>query len=261
MLDFQQIKAQSPPALQYFERGILREYLQYKILQGIFESKLASRISFMGGTALRILYGNNRFSKDIDLDNFGLSWAEFEELVESVKRFLSLEGFEVELKQVEKAAYHCNIRFPHILFEQGISPLEQEKILIQVDTWGQGYDYQPEARILNKFDVFTQIRATPLPILLSQKIYAAVYRKRPKGRDFYDITFLLAQTKPDFGYLQQMTGVKTSEGVRKLLLERIEGVDMDALADDVAPFLISKGDRKRVRLFKVYWEQVDLEWD
>ena len=193
MLDFQQIKMQYPPALQHFERGILREYLQYKILQGIFESKMASRVSFMGGTALRILYGNNRFSEDIDLDNFGLSWAEFEALVENVKRFLSLEGFEVELKQVEKAAFHCNIRFPHILFEQGISPLEQEKILIQVDTWAQGYDYQPEVRILNKFDVFTEIRATPLPILLSQKIYAAVNRKRPKGRDFYDITFLLAQ--------------------------------------------------------------------
>ncbi len=124
--------------MQHFEKGILREYLQYKILQGIFESKLASRVAFMGGTALRILYGNNRFSEVIDLDNFGLSWAEFEELAANVKRFLSFEGFEVELTKVEKAAYHCNIRFPHILFEQGISPLEQEKILIQVDTWAQG---------------------------------------------------------------------------------------------------------------------------
>ena len=261
MLDFQQIKAQYPPALQNYERGILREYLQHKILQGIFESKLASRVSFMGGTALRILYGNNRFSEDIDLDNFGLSWAEFEVLVENVKRFLSLEGFEVEVTKVEKAAYHCNIRFPHILFEQGISPLEQEKILIQVDTWGQGYDYQPEVRILNKFDVFTEIRATPLPILLSQKIYAAINRKRPKGRDFYDITFLLAQTKPDYGYLCQMLGAGTAEAIREKMSERLEGMDLVALADDVAPFLISKGDRKRVSLFKVYWEQVDLEWD
>ncbi len=259
MLDFRQIKAQYPPALQNYERGILREYLQYKILQGIFESKLASRISFMGGTALRILYGNNRFSEDIDLDNFGLSWAEFEALVANVKRFLSLEGFEAEVKQVEKAAYHCNIRFPHILFEHGISPLEQEKILIQVDTWAQVYEYQPEVRILNKFDVFTEIRATPLPILLSQKIYAAINRKRPKGRDFYDMTFLLAQTKPDYGFLRQMLGAGTAEEIRKMVSERLEGMDMDALANDVAPFLISDEDRKRVSMFKAFWEQAVLE--
>ena len=259
MLDFQQIKEQYPPTLQHFERGILREYLQYKILQGIFESKMAYRVSFMGGTALRILYGNNRFSEDIDLDNFGLTWAEFELLVDDAGRFLSLEGFEVELKKVEKAAYHCNIRFPRILFEHGISPLEQEKILIQVDTWAQGYDYSPDVRILNKFDVFTEIRATPLSVLLSQKIYAAINRKRPKGRDFYDITFLLAQTKPDYGYLAQMLGAGTAEGIRKMMLERLEGLDMVALADDVAPFLISEGDRKRVSLFKAYWEQAVLD--
>ena len=170
-----------------------------------------------------------------------------------------LEGFEVELKKVEKAAYHCNIRFPRILFEQGISPLEQEKILIQVDTWAQGYDYQPEVRILNKFDVFTEIRVTPLPILLSQKIYAAINRRRPKGRDFYDITFLLAQTKPDYGYLDQMLGAGTAKDIRKMMLERLEGMDMNTLANDVAPFLISEGDRKRVSLFREYWKKADLD--
>lgn len=258
MLDFQQIKAQYPSSIQHFERGILREYLQFKILQGIFESKMASRVSFMGGTALRILHGNSRFSEDIDLDNFGLSWEEFEKLVPSVRHFLTLEGFEVELTQVEKAAYHCNIRFPHILYEHGISPLPGEKILIQIDTWAQGYKYAPEVRILNKFDVFTQVRVTPLPVLLSQKIYSAINRKRPKGRDFYDITFLLAQTKPDYAYLQQMLGVGTPEGIREILLARIEGMGLDALADDVAPFLISAGDTKRVSLFRPFWEQAIL---
>lgn len=112
--------------------------------------------------------------------------------------------------------------------------------MIQVATWAQGYDYQPEVRILNKFDVFTEIRATSIPILLSQKIYAVINRKRPKGRDFYDITFLLAQTKPDYGYLGQMMGAGTAEEIREMLSERLEGMDMESLADDVAPFLISE---------------------
>ena len=104
MLEFQQIKEQYPENLQRFERSILREYLQYKILQAIFDSKHASRLSFLGGTALRIVYGNTRFSEDIDLDNLGLSWQEFEEVIQKVSRFLYLEGFVVEVNNVKKGA-------------------------------------------------------------------------------------------------------------------------------------------------------------
>jgi len=64
MLEFQQIKEQYPENLQRFERLILREYLQYKILQAIFDSKHASKLAFLGGTALRIVYGNTRFSEE-----------------------------------------------------------------------------------------------------------------------------------------------------------------------------------------------------
>ena len=70
MLDFEQIQEQYPENLQRFERAILREYLQYKVLQAIFESNYASNLAFLSGTALRIVHGNNRFSEEIDLDNF-----------------------------------------------------------------------------------------------------------------------------------------------------------------------------------------------
>jgi hypothetical protein len=63
----------APGPLQGFERAILREYLQFKILQVLFESDHAAQLSFLGGTALRIVYDNTRFSDDTDLDNFGLS--------------------------------------------------------------------------------------------------------------------------------------------------------------------------------------------
>ena len=66
MLDLQQIKNEYSEPLQGYERAIVREYLQYKILQAIFESKHASHLSFLGGTALRIVHGNSRFSEDIE---------------------------------------------------------------------------------------------------------------------------------------------------------------------------------------------------
>src|SRR4030066_975055 len=255
MLDLQEIKKQYSEPMQGYERAIIREYLQYKILQAIFESTQASKLSFLGGTALRIVHGNSRFSEDIDLDNFGLSWLEFGELAQSVKLFLELEGFLVETNLVAKDAFHCDLRFPELLYEQGLSPHQQEKILIQLDTVAQGYPYSPEARILNKFDVFTEIRVTPLNVLLSQKIFTAVNRKRPKGRDFYDITFLLSKTKPDFGFINQKMGITSPEILREELLLKIEDFDFDALAGDVAPFLIAKEQGKRGFKFREFWKQ------
>ncbi len=258
MLDFQQIQGQYPDHLRVFERALLREYLQHKILQAIFESKKAHKLAFLGGTALRIVYGNSRFSEDIDLDNFDLSWSEFEQVIQKVEHFLTLEGFEVEIKNVAKGAYHCYLRFPDLLYNQGLSPYQQEKILIQIDTTAQGFDYQPEIKILNKFDVYTEIKVTPLNILLAQKIYTAVNRKRPKGRDFFDITFLFSRTKPHFGFLIQKMGIETPEGLREGILERIETYDFQKLADDVSPFLMKKGEIKRVENFKQFWTQVEM---
>jgi predicted nucleotidyltransferase component of viral defense system len=240
MLDLEQIKNEYSEPLQGYERAIVREYLQYKILQSIFDSKQASKLSFLGGTALRIVHGNSRFSEDIDLDNFGLSWQAFGDLIQSVKLFLELEGFLVETSMVAKEAFHCDLRFPDLLFKQGLSPHQQERIFIQLDTVAQGYPYSPEVKILNKFDVFTEIRVTPLNVLLSQKIFTAVNRKRPKGRDFYDITFLFSKTRPDFGYISQAMGITSPESLRAELLLKIEAFDFEALARDVAPFLITQ---------------------
>ncbi len=259
MLDFQQIKDQYPEHMQGFERAILREYLQYKVLQAIFDSKHASKLAFLGGTALRIVYGNNRFSGDIDLDNFGLSWSDFEDVIQKVKRFLELEGFEIEVRNITKGAYRCYLRFPGLLYEQGLSPYQQEKILIQVDTTAQEYKYEPEIILLNKFDVFTEIRVTPLDVLLSQKIYTAVNRNRPKGRDFYDITYLSSRTKPDYGFLNQKLGVNTAEDLRGEITRKIEKFDFEKLSDDVAPFLMNLDYIKRVEKFRNFWKQVDLE--
>ncbi|MDY6846233.1 MAG: nucleotidyl transferase AbiEii/AbiGii toxin family protein [Chloroflexota bacterium] len=258
MLEFDQIKEQYPKHLQVFERAILREYLQCKILQAIFESNQASKLSFLGGTALRLFYDNQRFSEDIDLDNFGLTWDEFNDVVKKVERFLSLEGFEVEVRGIKKAAYHLYLKFPKLLYQEGLSPFRDEKVLIQVDTVAQGYDYDPEIKILNKFDVFSEIRVTPISLLLSQKIYCAVNRIRPKGRDFYDITFLFARTKPDFDYLYKKMGVNSSGQIKAFVNKKISHYDFDNLAEDVAPFLINRKEILRVKKFKEFWAQVDL---
>ena len=48
------------------EQGALREILQESALLGLWRGKFFEKAVFYGGTALRILYGLDRFSEDLD---------------------------------------------------------------------------------------------------------------------------------------------------------------------------------------------------
>ncbi|KKP33293.1 MAG: hypothetical protein A2312_01900 [Candidatus Staskawiczbacteria bacterium RIFOXYB2_FULL_32_9] len=258
MLTLQQIEKQYPENLQPFKRGILREYLQYKILEIIFSSKFANKLSFMGGTVLRLIYGNTRFSEDLDFDNFALSEKEFDELSGIIKKSLELQGLKTEISTVAKGAFRCNIRLPEILFENNLSLFKEEKILIQVDSFAQNFDYKPEKKNLNKFDVFSEIFITPPDILLSQKIYAIFNRKRAKGRDFYDIVFLLSFTKPNYKYLKQKLDINSPEELKRKIISLSVDLNFEELAKDAEMFLFSGQDSKKIKSFVDYIKQIEL---
>jgi predicted nucleotidyltransferase component of viral defense system len=212
MLAFSEIIKLYPKNLQKFERFIFQEYLQYKILQIVFNSASANRLSFLGSTCLRIVHGNRRFSEDIDFDNFNLSIEDFDSISALISKELSKEGYETEIRTVHKGAYYCYIKFPELLYSEGLSVYKEEKILIQLDTEAQHFAFEPEKIILNKFDVFTQINTTPLDLLLAQKFYSIINRKRNKGRDFFDVVFLLSLIKsPNYDYLNQKIKVNTKK--------------------------------------------------
>jgi predicted nucleotidyltransferase component of viral defense system len=259
MLTLSEIETHYPENLRGYKRFILREYLQHKLLQLLFDSEFAPELCFLGGTCLRIVHGNTRFSEDLDFDNFAIAEDTFEKISGSLQKELAAEGYEVEMKTVYKGAYHCYIRFPEILFREGLSGHREEKILIQLDTEPQHYDFTPEKFILNRFDVFTQINITPLPLLLSQKFYAICNRERNKGRDFFDVAFLLSKiNKPDYGYLEVKLGINSAEGLKVKLLEKCAKISMEEMAMDVQPFLFDPKDVKKVLLFPELIQQAKL---
>ncbi len=258
MLNLNQIENFYPENLRIFKKNILREYLQYKILEIIFNSKLAPKFSFLGGTALRIIYGNTRFSEDLDFDNFGLDQNSFSLLAKEVERGLKKEGYEVETRNVFKGAYRCYIKIPKVLFDNKISNMENEKIMIQIDTAPHNFNYKPDNKILNKFDVFTQILATPLDILLSQKIYAILNRKRPKGRDFFDAIFLLQKTKPNYDYLEKKIKIKNNKNLKEKLIAYTQETSLKELVKDVEPFLFNPSDGRRIEMFGEYIKQIEF---
>lgn len=256
MLDLAQILAYYPNWLQHNAEHILREYLQYKILKSIFASQRAPKLRFIGWTALRIVYGNARFSEDIDFDSDGtMTFEEFDLLGHHIQRDLELQWLTVRMRTIEKWAFHCNISIPELLYDNKLAPMKNQTILIQIDTAAQWYLYIPTTHHLNKFDVQTDILTISPSLLLAQKIYTVFERKRVKGRDFFDIIFLLWLTQqPDYGYLQQKIWITTPSQVKEYLLSKSQWLDFSSLQRDVQPFLFDSNNQS-VALFPRIIEQ------
>jgi predicted nucleotidyltransferase component of viral defense system len=249
MLELKQIESFFPPELRPFKKNLVREYLQYKILERIFRSHMAPKLVFMGGTAIHMLHGNTRFSEDLDFDNRGLDESEFRELGDHLQRAFSLQGYDVNAKAIIKSAFHLHMRFLKLLYAMGISRHQDEVLTIQIDAEPQRYPYTPEKVMVNKFDVFTRIAAVPASVLLSQKIACLFTRKRPMGRDVFDIIFLRGKTAPDMAYLGEKLGIKNSNDLKSRLVSRCKEIDLKNCARDVEPFLFSPEDSEKVAGF------------
>jgi len=251
MLSINQIKPFFPEELHRFPDFMLKEYLQYKILEIIYESSVANRLCFLGGTCLRIVHDNRRFSEDLDFDNLSLTGEQFDQLAGEIEKKLRLQGYETKLKLVFKGAWHCYIKFPRLLFDEGVSGHKQEKILIQIDTEPQDFHYEPQRHILNRFDVFTTILTTPIELLMAQQLYAVLNRPRNKGRDFYDLIFLMSKNvRPDYHYLEAKMGVSNPGELKDALLHKIQSLNMAKMAKDVEPFLFNPTDVRKVEQFE-----------
>lgn len=255
MLTLDQIKQQYPTQFHSQGRFLLREYFQHKLLELIFQEKEGQKLVFMGGAAIRLLHQSQRFSEDLDFDNRGLKQEEFEQLLKSVGEQLELEGVATELRFSHKEAFHCYFKLMDVLQSYGLTRQKREKMLVRIDTTSQDYDYQPEIKVLNAFDVFVKVPIVPLSLLMSQKLLALLNRKRAKGRDFFDVVFLAGKTEPDYQYLQQKMEIKNSADLRTQLLAKSQLLDMSKMADDVAPFLMKQKDRARVEDFTQFVEQ------
>ena len=109
MISLEQIESFYPEHLRVFKKNLLREYLQHKILEAIFSSAFGRKLAFMGGTALRIVFSNDRFSEDLDFDNRGLSENGFEKLTELVVTNLTRYGGRSHARHGLMLPGHCGM--------------------------------------------------------------------------------------------------------------------------------------------------------
>ncbi len=252
MINLQYIKSFYPSKEQLFEQYILKEYLQFLILDIVFSSKYWEYLSFLGETAIRIVYNSTRFSEDLDFDNFWLDEKKIDELSKIIKLNLEKNWFEVEIKNVYKWAYRCYIKIPKILKQFWFSDLEDEKILIQIDTVQQDYIYKLDKKTVDKFGIYKIINVCPIDIILSKKIHALIGRKTTKWRDIFDIIFLYKMSKPNFDYLNIKIWIKNDIELKRILNDFIKKLNLDELSKDVRPFLINPDESNKVTFFKEF---------
>lgn len=260
MIDLEQIsqffpEAQQKNPLQY--EYMLKEYFQYKILDILYSGKQADKLSFIGGTNLRIIHGIGRFSEDLDFDCFKLERDDFMEMTDRVIERLTLDGIEVgaDDKEKDKAlnAFRRNLVFPGLMYKLGLSGHREKRFLIKVECEPHHFHYIPDKPLIQKFNVFTQIFAAPADILLSMKTGALL--ERQKGRDFYDFMFLSGKTAPHFGYLEAKFGITSYEELYVAILASCESVNFDKKSKDFEKLVFDQAEKKKVLLFPEYIRQ------
>jgi len=244
----------SSPSEKY---NALREGLQHLLLKILDDMGYFKDLSFVGGTALRIIYDLRRFSEDMDfsLQRPRDSHFDFRKMLESIIRQLEIYGLPVDTKVKEAGAVQgVFLRFKGILQEFKISRREGEKLAIklEVDT-NPPLGARHESRILQKEFLLTVIHHD-LPTLFAGKLLAFLYRAYTKGRDVYDLIWYLSRkTRVNRTFFEnglfQSTGEKLSWSQKQLIetvTAKVEALDMEVARKDVFPFL---DDPTEVRLF------------
>ena len=250
---FPEVQQKNPLHFEY----MLKEYFHYKILDLIFNGKQAGKLSFIGGTNLRIIHHISRFSEDLDFDCFSLERDDFLEMTDKVIEQLSREGINVHANDKEKdralKAFRRNLVFPGLMYDLGLSGHKEKRFLIKVECEPHEFEYVPEKPLIQKFNVFTQINAAPADILLAMKTGALL--ERQKGRDFYDFIFLSGKTAPHFGYLEAKFGISNFEELYSAILVSCESLDFNLKSRDFEKLVFDQAETKKVRLFPEYIKQ------
>jgi predicted nucleotidyltransferase component of viral defense system len=237
--------------------NMVKEYIQLTILDYLSTTPFIRKLCFIGGTNLRLVRGIDRFSEDLDFDCKNLSREEFSHMSGSVLRYLEHNGYGVELRDKENpklSAFRSNLYFPQLLFDLGLSGLKEERFLIKIEAQDQGVDYTPNVVNIEGCGYYF-----PLPVPSDSVIFAmktTALLDRNKGRDFYDLMFLLGQTSPDYDFLVKKRGIESPEELKKEIFKVLKRTNLNVKMKDFEHLLFNKNNSRRILRFKEYFMDV-----
>ncbi|WP_332021170.1 nucleotidyl transferase AbiEii/AbiGii toxin family protein [Kaistella sp.] len=239
----------------------LREIMQQITLAGLYRGGFFEKATFYGGTALRIFYGLNRFSEDLDFsllqseENFHL-----DNYLKAIEDEFTAQGMSVSIKtkvksvqsNVESAFLKSETLWSELVLETvlpqfGLKETIGLKIKIEVDTKPPlGFETE-EKLLLKPFSFY--VKCFVIEDLFAGKMHALLFRKwenNVKGRDWYDMEWYIRRgtslnlehfllRAKDSGDWEK--GTMTEEEFRKLLLDRIETVNLETAKNDAKRFI------------------------
>lgn len=253
MIDLDYIRSFFPSAIakeNRFERYMLKEYLQLMILDHLSNTPYINKMSFIGGTNLRLIQGIDRFSENLDFDCKNLSESEFMSMTDNVVNYLQQNNIDVETRDKPNpklTAFRRNLYFPQMLFNLGLTGHREERLLLKVEAQDQGVNYMPEIVNVNKMGFFFNLQVPPLDVLCAMKFSAILSRQ--KGRDFYDTIFLLSKTKPNIEFLKSRAGIGSLKELKTTVLERLKDVDLNQKMHDFQHLLFNESNAERILSF------------
>lgn len=268
----------------YDRKNAMKEIVQEIVLCGLSRAGFFKKAAFYGGTALRIFYGLDRFSENLDFSlripdkDFDLT-TYFPVLESEVKAF----GLNVTIAEKEKAK-DSNIRSAflkgntkeHLLLfyadpasAGGVAGNEAVKIKFEVDIEPPRYaTFEHKYRLL---PAPYEIDLYDMPSLFAGKIHAVICRawqSRIKGRDLYDYVFYLTrEASVNLRYLRERLidsdfvpadAACSLADVKEMLNKRFDSIDYAQAKQDVEPFIhdISVLDVWSAEFFKQITEEL-----
>ena len=253
MIDLEFIRSFFPPAIareSRFDRYMLKEYLQLLILDHLATTPYINKVSFIGGTNLRLIQGIDRFSEDLDFDCKDLSEDEFMAMTDSVVLYLRQNDVEVETRDKPNphlTAFRRNLYFPQMLFDLELTGHRDERLLLKIEAQDQGIQYRPVVANVNRMGFFFGIQVPPVDVLCAMKFAAILARQ--KGRDFYDAIFLLSKTKPNLDFLLARTGITSIEELKATIAEQLQEIDLNHKRRDFMHLLFNESNADRILQF------------
>ena len=239
----------------------LREIMQEIALAGLQRSGFFEKAAFYGGTALRVFYGLDRFSEDLDFSLLEVNPVfSLEPYLAGIVTEFSALGMTVTVNEKIKTS-HSNIDsaflksetawkeliLEDIIPQAGLNMRPSIKIKLEVDTQPPlGFETE-EKLLLKPFSFY--VKCFSLPDLFAGKMHALLFRKwkqRVKGRDWYDMEWYIKKDVPlnldHFLDRARNSGdwkkeIITKEQFTQLLLGKISTTSFNNVKEDIARFI------------------------
>jgi predicted nucleotidyltransferase component of viral defense system len=256
----------------------MREIMQEIVLAGLSRTDFFDKAAFYGGTALRIFYGLDRFSEDLDFSllEIDLNFTLEPYFLAIIEEFES-QGIKISIREKDKKTKNSiesaflktetiwkELILEDIVKQAGIKSNKTVKIKIEVDRNPPSKFETEEKLLVRPFSFYVNCFAPSS--LFAGKMHALLFRKwknRVKGRDWYDMEWYIRQGIPlnieHFLQRAKDTGdwkAKTisSDQILELLHEKIQLVKMETVKEDVIRFI---PDERKIEIWsEKYFEEL-----